>query len=163
MFKDTNQILSEAMYEEVTPSANRIFQILKNYKKIGLHLIVHHITQVILLLVCMIVICSLFGITDHVTGVGLLISEMVISIISLLLYMVYLVFIVLAVRSHPVLTADKKGKILFAKVANTLHIIYVILLSFNTFQSIFLALSYNPGSPLHGHSIGGTITIFFVF
>ncbi|BFU21456.1 hypothetical protein EHI8A_075610 [Entamoeba histolytica HM-1:IMSS-B] len=165
MFNDNNKILDEINYQMISSSPNRIFNILQNYKKIFFHIIVHHIIQIIALLICIILISTNFSITEHPLGIKILISEMVFSVIALFIYICYLPLLFIAFKTHPLFIADPNGKPLFAKIANLVHRFYSLTLGINVILSLLLSFSFNPTGSLHKRSDGiySTLVCFLIF
>ncbi|EDR23497.1 hypothetical protein EDI_096310 [Entamoeba dispar SAW760] len=163
MFKDTNRLLSDETYETIAASSNRAFQLIKRNKKIMIHFIVHHIIQILSLISGLIIACIALSVTEHENGKKMVKAELVFASIAIGLYFIYMVFGIIAFRTHPIFTliTEHKRPLLFTKLANLVHRIYLIILMCNVVISIILSMTFNPTNEL-GHKIHGLWVMVFV-
>ncbi|KAL7717424.1 Uncharacterized protein QTN25_005238 [Entamoeba marina] len=147
--------MSQPNYQLVEASPNRVFNILKSHKLISLHLIVHHLFQFFCMGICIVIMAISFAFTDHTAGKVLLITESIFNVIAIILFIAYIVFFIMSIRTHPVLTTNSEGKVLFAKITNMIHTTYLVILFINSLLSLVLALSFDPQGTIHDHKIDG--------
>ncbi|ELP91218.1 hypothetical protein EIN_150950 [Entamoeba invadens IP1] len=163
MFKDTTHLLKEENYEPVPASKDRVWTLIKRNKKIMVHIILHHVIQLILLVVGFSLVCCEFFV--HPQENGKLLSAIAIGLsgFAFVVYLFILAFMVMAVRTHPVFTllTDVKRPNLFVKLANLFHTLYMIALCASFFTAIVVSISFDAVLKKN-FSMGGLYVVVIV-
>lgn len=159
MFEDENNLLGDeqAQYTFVGASKWRMYYVIKQHKRVCIHVIAHHAIQLICLLLNALMAVTTLVITEHTVGIKLAVFMLVLSVVTPIIYLAYILLLVGALSTHPVFTANPSGSSLLTKIANGVHTLYTVTLVINFFTSMLLALSFNPTGNLKEHSTNGLI------
>ena len=158
--------MKEDGYQPVESSPNRIINIMKQNKKIFVHVIAHHVAQLVMLFICLLIISISFTVTYHSTGIVILSIELSCTFIAMIVYVGYAVLLFFSFRTHPVFIAKSEGKPFLLKLTNIVHLLYLILLICCFFFSVILAITFNPHSKFHNGSTDGLFSMLladFIF
>ncbi|KAL7719537.1 Uncharacterized protein QTN25_003247 [Entamoeba marina] len=146
MFDDSNRLLSDTVYEHVQPSKNRAFRMINKNKRVMAHMLLHFSLQGLFLFVGVGISIGMLFVTDHPTGEILVKIEIAFSIASFVLFLIDTILFILSLYTHPIFTLlpQQKFSLLFTKICNMLHTIYLLFLVTNVILCILLSMSFNP-------------------
>ena len=163
MFTDSTGLLADKQNQPINAHPMRAIQMIKRNPKIYLHLILHYSIELLILIIQLIITSSSMAVVEHSFGRDLVSIEIAFAVTSIVLYLIHMVLLFFALRTHPIFTliTDRPRPLLFMKLANLSHTLYLIILFCCFGTAVVLSMTFNPTNTLD-HPVSGLYFMIIV-